>query len=141
METTSISVIKTCSEIEEILTKYGVTKIWKDFNNGYVEGISFILPISGNDIPFKLPFRWQSIKALAVGGKTGYKKTADEEQARRVAARMVLRWVEAQFALIEVGMAEVQEVFLPYVMVNQEQTLYNRIKESGGLLALQSGSS
>ena len=140
METTSISVIKTCSEIEEILSRNGVTRIWKDFDGtGNIEGISFILPVNDENIPFKLPFRWESIQRLADQGKTGYKKTADENQARKVAARIVLRWVEAQFALIEVGMAAVDEVFLPYVVDGSGTTFYESLKPKGGILALKQG--
>lgn len=140
METTSISVIKTCSEIEVILSGNGVTRIWKDFDGtGNIEGISFILPVNGENIPFKLPFRWESIQQLADQGKTGYKKTADENQARKVAARIVLRWVEAQFALIEVGMAAVDEVFLPYVVDGNGTTFYESLKPKGGILALKQG--
>lgn len=139
METTSISVIKTCAEIEEYLSRNGVTRVWKDYKNGEVEGISFVFPIENENYTFKLPFRWKAIQQMAKDGNTGYKKTVEEGQARKVAARIVLRWVEAQFALIEVGMAELQEVFLPYVADDKGTTFYESLQPNGGLLALMPG--
>lgn len=131
METTQISVTKTCGEIEEYLAKHGVAEIYKKYDNGNVEAINFVMPINGEPIPFSLPFRWRPIQRMAESGKTGYKKTADEEQARRVAARIVLRWIEAQFALIQVGMADVAEVFLPYIVNRNGKTLYQTMLSDG----------
>ena len=56
------------------------------------------------------------------------------EQARRVAWRQILRWVQAQMALIEVGMVDIKEVFMPYIMVSQEQTLYDQIKNKNFMM-------
>jgi hypothetical protein len=40
---------------------------------------------------------------------------ADKQKAERVAWRQLLRWVEAQIAMIQTGMAEAREVFMPYL--------------------------
>lgn len=130
METTGISVIKTCGEIESILAEHGVERVWKDYKNGEIEGFYFTL----NKVTFKLPFRWRSIQQMA---KNGYRKTADEVQARRVAARMVLRWIQAQIALLDVSMVTLEEIFLPYAYnYEKEATFYEVIANSGGLKAL-----
>lgn len=50
------------------------------------------------------------------------------EWSRRVAWRQILRWVEAQLALIETGMAKAQEVFLPYAIVGN-QSMYQMVEE------------
>lgn len=139
METTKISVSKTCGEIEEYLARHGVAEIYKKYENGNVEAINFIMLVSGEPVPFSLPLRWRPIKIMAENGKTGYRKTADEDQARRVAARIVLRWIEAQFALIRVGMADVAEVFLPYVVNKNGKTLYQSMITNGGLKMLNAG--
>ena len=141
METTKIPVTKTCAEIEELLIKHGIKRIWKDILNGQIEGIAFQMEIKGQPVAFKLPFRWKAIKALAEEGKTGYKATAEEEQARRIAARVVLRWIEAQIALVEMEMAAMEEVFLPYVLNSNGLTLYEALENKGGILALSGGKS
>ncbi len=138
METTGIDVIKTCAEIEKILLRHGAVEIWKGFNKGEIEGVEFVLPVEGKPINFKLPFRWQYIQEMARNGKTRYKKTEDEVQARKVAARLVLRWVESQFALIDTGMVKAEEVFLPYVAF-EGITYFERIQSKGGMKALLAG--
>lgn len=136
METTGIEVIKTCSEIEAFLLKRGVTEVWKKFNSGEVESVEFVMPIDGNELCFRLPFKWEAIQEMASKGKTRYRKTAEEPQARKVAARLVLRWVQAQFALIDTGMLEMQEVFMPYFTSGDGTTFYEYTKLKGGLIAL-----
>lgn len=52
-------------------------------------------------------------------------------QAKRIAWRQILRWVEAQLALVETDMVKMQEVFMPYIQVNiKGQTLYEKLEES-----------
>lgn len=60
-------------------------------------------------------------------------KYADE----RVAWRIVKDWVEAQMALIESGLAELPEVFLPYAVKPDGRTVYDEFK--GNLLMLSEG--
>jgi hypothetical protein len=42
--------------------------------------------------------------------------------------------VQAQLALIETGMVQTQEVFLPYLMVSPTQTAFEQFAENGRLL-------
>ncbi|MDD4980682.1 MAG: hypothetical protein PHC54_05390 [Candidatus Omnitrophica bacterium] len=54
------------------------------------------------------------------------------QQAKRVAWRQILRWVEAQMALVETNMVKIQEVFMPYIqMTISGQTLYEKIEQKG----------
>lgn len=140
METTKVSVSKTCAEIEDVLVKHGAREVWKRYDKTReVDAVQFFIHINGNPVYFKLPFRWQEIQRLAGAGKTGSRRTADEPQARRVAARLVLRWVQAQFALIETGMVKMEEVFLPYITGPDGRTYFEALEESGGLLKLSPG--
>jgi hypothetical protein len=41
-----------------------------------------------------------------------------------VAWRQILRWVQAQMALVETKMVKVEEVFLPYIQGPGGQTVY-----------------
>ena len=52
--------------------------------------------------------------------------------AKRVAWRQILRWVQAQLAMIDTGMVKSEEVFLPYAMVNAsdgQKTMYEAMAE------------
>ena len=137
METTSVSVIKTCGEIEDVLVKHGVRQVWKKFNDKQeVDALEFVMPIDGVDIYFKLPLRWVEIQRLARQGKTGTRAAREEPQARRIAARLILRWVQAQFALIDTGMVQMDEVYLPYATAPSGLTYFEYIQGKGGLKAL-----
>ena len=140
METTNVPVTKTCAEIEVYLVNHGARQVWKEFNgNREVESLEFVMQIDEKDIYFKLPLRWQAIQKLALQGKTGLRRTREEGQARKVAARLILRWVQSQFALIDTGMVKMEEVFLPYITAPGGMTYFEQLQNSGGLLALNSG--
>jgi hypothetical protein len=74
-------------------------------------------------IPIKLPARVEKAQAVlkkqwdegAISHKRGKEHTYGYEQAYRVAWRNILDWVQAQMALLEIGMAKIEEVFLPYM--------------------------
>ena len=57
-----------------------------------------------------------------------------EEQAYRVAWRNILDWVEAQMALLEIEMAKIEEIFLPYMVNSTGETFFERIEQRGFLL-------
>lgn len=49
-------------------------------------------------------------------------------------ARVALRWVQAQAALITLGMAKFEEVFLPYLLVANDMTVYQLLESRGGAM-------
>ena len=52
------------------------------------------------------------------------------QQAERTAWKILLDWVEAQMAMIELSQVEVLQVFLSYVYDHQKkQTFFEQIKE------------
>ena len=123
METTKKEPEETSSEIIKLLKNYGLTKFMFDYENGEIIGCIFSLKLEQNkDVPIRLPIRWEPLWEKASAGETKYIK--DQEQAKRVAWRQILRWMESQLALIEIGMVETAEVFLPYMMIDKKRTLY-----------------
>lgn len=59
--------------------------------------------------------------------KSGIKAT--REQAEKVAWRILKDWVEVQMALIDIGMVQFEEVFMPYIEVDNGQTIYQRLED------------
>ena len=54
-----------------------------------------------------------------------------EEQAEKVAWRILKDWVDAQMALIEIEMVKMEEVFLPYTIIdNFGTTVYERLEQT-----------
>lgn len=111
METTKIPAEQTVSQIQELLGRYGASAIMLNYIDGKVSAVAFQVLFNGRPLPFQLPCRWEPIfQTLQRRRKTGRfseeKKLADVDQAKRVAWRQILRWIEAQLALVETDMVQ-----------------------------------
>ena len=142
METTKIDPIKTMGEISECLVAIGAKKIVTEYENGEPVGLFFIVPVDdiGNEWPFTLPANVEPIYKILSDRRQNYKEDGDirdREQAKRTAWRLILRWVQAQTAMIQLGMVKTQEVFLPYLRREDGRTLFQQIESKG--LKLLSG--
>lgn len=144
METTKIEAMKTIAQVQVYLINSGASGILVESDSETREptSVKFEFPIRGKGIMgFVLPARiepiFQHIQDKRPDGYQEKYEERDREQAARVAWRQILRWVQAQFALIESGMVEIAEVFLPYAMGANGQTLFEAIEQKGykGLLA------
>ena len=51
-------------------------------------------------------------------------------QALRVSWRIVKDWVEAQMAIVDTKMVTLDQVFLPYVIMPDGRTLYERVRDA-----------
>lgn len=139
METTKVSTTKTLGEIQEVLRKHGMRRFNLMYEDGEVNAVHFtlILQIPGqvdlhHEMPYKLPADHKALLTLAGRGETRYLKKDDIEQARRVAWRQVLRWVEAQFAMAELEMVRPEQIFLPYMIVDEEEnTVFDKMQSTG----------
>ena len=49
--------------------------------------------------------------------------------ARNVCWRILRAWIEAQTALIQIGLVKVEQVFLPYAQSASGETLYENLRE------------
>ena len=108
MGTTAIDPQKTIGEISSCLIRAGARQIATDFGaGGRVEAVRFAVMVPGipQPVSFRLPCRTDKLFKLLRN---------DHAQAERTAWRQVLRWVEAQMAMIDAGMTQAHEVFMPY---------------------------
>ena len=110
MGSTQIDPQCTIGEITSLLVRARALQVLTDYSNGRVVAVSFALQVPGvpNPVNFRLPCRTERLLNLLRN---------DKEQAERTAWRQVLRWVEAQIAMIEVGMVQSHEVFQPYALI------------------------
>lgn len=137
METTRISANKTAQEINMMLGRAGARRVMTEYENGEIVGVFFQLRVAGSDMPYRLPIRVEPVlRLLRAKRRRVHDRQAIEDQARRVAWRQAYRWLQAQLAFAETEMVELAEVFLPYVQVNAQQTLYEQLATTGKLLAL-----
>lgn len=138
MESTKKEPEETIAEIQRLLRRVNMRNVMMTYDGaGEVCAVNFTLLIKDQVIPYRLPANHKPLWRLAQEGKTKYIK--DEKQACRVAWRQVYRWIEAQLAMIETQMVEVEEIFLPYMMINDEQTVYDKMLSGGFAGYLTSG--
>jgi hypothetical protein len=138
METTQIDPSQTVAEIQRILGQYGASTIRTDYENGEVVAVSFTIKINDDQIPFRLPCRWEAIfEYLNSKKKRRPHKRNTEAQAKRVAWRQILRWVEAQLALTDTNMVRMHEVFMPYLLMDKGQTLFDKFESQNWKFQLE----
>lgn len=127
--TTSIAPEKTISEIQKELAKNNAKSVKIDYKNGQPVSLSFLVDTIHGNMGVKLPCN--HIPVLKVLKEQGVSpKYRTEEQAYRVAWRILLYWIKAQMAIIETEMVTIDQVFLPYMLVEDNKTLYQRMIDS-----------
>jgi hypothetical protein len=145
METTKIKAGQTASQIVSFLAQACAREVLMQYDGkGKLTGLKFSLdiPRHGTQI-FVLPARVDPIFKI-INGRRKYahdqtvNKSKDLEQSERVAWRQLFRWVQAQLALIQTGMVEAAEVFLPYMQAKDGKTFWEYVL-TGGQLALPPG--
>jgi hypothetical protein len=129
--TTEVPANRSISEIQEMLQKRGVAGVMMEYEQGTgrIESLAFKIDINGQSWGFRLPLRWrQAHDVLYRRSKreARYTKTR-EDHAYRVAWRILRDWVAIQMALVELEIVQMQEVFLPYVVQRNGQTLFENI--------------
>lgn len=135
---TTVDVQKTLSEIEAILQVHGVSAIAKEYESGRIRSLAF----KHDGVPFQLPARVENLyqyllKTRQETPRYRYSVLTQEQrakifaQAERCAWRNVMACVKAQLALVEIGMVTVTEVFLPYMLTDGQETLYQQMVARG----------
>ena len=135
--TTSISCEKTISEIMKCLVKHGATKIVTDYDGQNPSSVTFCLMINLNMVGFSLPANYEGVLNAMKKERKIPRRLVTKEQALKVSWRIIKDWVEAQMAIVEAQLADIAEVFLPYAITKDGNTLYQEIK-SNGMLMLKS---
>lgn len=129
--TTSISSFKTVAEIQQILVKHGAKKIMQDYDeNGSLSAVCFLIATPIGEHGVRLPANIDAVDLVLQKQKV----RGGREQAERVAWRIVKDWVEAQMAILESQMVTIDQIFLPYMMNTDGQTVYELFQSKQLLL-------
>lgn len=137
--TTTVEAYKTVSEIEQMLVKHGAKSIMKQFDDGMITSLSFLINTGVNDIPIKLPIRVDDVLQVLIEQKKMHPKAgikATKDQANRVAWRILKDWIEVQMALLDIEMVQFEEIFLSYIETAGGKTIYEKLEEKHFLLEL-----
>jgi len=126
--TTKVEAAKTAMEIQKCLADHGANAILNEYDDeGYIIALSFTMKINDRDISFRLPSDWRPVLEVLKQDPKVPERCCTQEQALRVAWRIIKTWVEAQMAFIETRMVRMEQVFLPYVVMPDGGTLSDKI--------------
>lgn len=130
--TTKVSTHRTVSEIQGMLAGHGARGILMNYDDhGYIVSLAFAINGPGDGpIEFKLPVDWRPVLAVLEQDKKVPRSLRTQEQALRVAWRIVRDWIRAQMAFLETKMVKMEQVFLPYMLNAQGKTLYEALVDS-----------
>lgn len=138
--TTDVPVNKTVSEIHLMLADHGAKRILFDYGaDSKVTAISFTIETPTGEQAVRLPANVERVREVLRQQKNNPRNRNrsqiddSQDQAERVAWRIVKDWLAAQLAILETEMVDVQQVFLPYFLNRQGQTLYE-VYSSGALM-------
>ena len=125
--TTKVDVFATLGEIQGQLVKHGAKKIMQDFDDdGHISALSFLIDTPNGPRGVKLPANVDAVLVVL----TKQKVKCDRDQAERVAWRIVKDWVAAQMAILESEMVQMNEIFLPYMLNDKGQTLFQCYRQN-----------
>ncbi len=123
-----------------MLQKHGASGILINYEKGTgrIESLSFMIQVEGTQPwGFRLPLHWREAQAVLIEQGI-HRARFDEDYAYRVAWRILRDWVDVQMALVEMRMAHLEEIFLPYAVQKNGNTLFENIAIDPGRL-LSSG--
>ncbi len=132
--TTKVKSENTIAEIQKILVSHGVNKIVTDYENGIPHSVTFTIQFKGQSIFFSLPANFRGVLKAMKNDDRISRKECNEEQAQRVAWRILKDWIEAQMSIVESEQADMAQVFLPYAITKNGVTLYEEMQNSDILM-------
>lgn len=143
--TTKIDGWQTVGEIQQILAKAGATHVNVKMNQGEPEAVTFSIIYNGTPLNFLLPCNtggilkyFRNLKGPEKDRltKSGFMARV-EQNAHNIGWRIIKDWIAAQCALIEIDMATLAEVFLPYLVISPDgETMARRMLDGNGLKQL-----
>ena len=138
MGTTEVPARTSRDQIMSLLVEHGAGNIGLQYEGKKVVGLSFGLTTTLGPLLFALPLRTDSIFKFLQAERRRQREehaTQDRERADRIAWRQLLRWLEAQLALVELGMVQTAEVFMPYAKQSDGKTMFQVFSEQRLLTA------
>jgi hypothetical protein len=130
--TTTIDPEQTISEIQRLLSDYGVSAMMTEYDGRQVAAVSFRMNVEGKDMAFRLPCNWRAVREVfseqgITRGDLKHKDHDLDNQAIRTAWRIIRDWIDAQLALVAVNMVTVPQIFLPYTIMRDGRTLSEHV--------------
>lgn len=136
--TTEIPAQKTINEIQQLLGENGARGIALEYDDrGNVKDIFFKINLNNKELAFRLPAKVDNVfnsLFADMSGNYGEREVGRRIKSVNIAWRICKIWLEAQITLINLEQAKIEEVFLPYMVMPGNKTLYETMKEKQFLL-------
>lgn len=122
----------TFEKIQTILAENGAKKVMMDYaGDGTLESITFAIEMGGTLQGFRLPAMVDNVFQVMYPKHSEYRNkkylTKWREQAYKTAWANIRDWIDAQMALVKTRQADVSQVFLPYMVMKDNKTLYENV--------------
>lgn len=135
--TTKIDAWKTVNEIQQILSRHNITHFSIKNEGTFPVALAFTIDYNDQPMNFLLPCNHAGVLRCLKSDRKVPMSSKNEEQALRTSWRIVKNWVEAQLAIVQAELAPIQEVFMPYLVINaQGDTLSKKILYGDGMKLL-----
>jgi hypothetical protein len=135
--TTDIPVERTIAEIQNIVAQNGARGIAIEYDEGgSIKDIFFKIKLNEKELPFRLPAKPDHVYAAVFAGMQYEERLRQErmKKAEAIAWRICKTWLEAQITLINLEQAKIEEVFLPYLILPGDKTLFETMEQNQFLL-------
>jgi hypothetical protein len=134
--TSRVDAESSVADIEEVLIRAGARSISKEYANGAVTALNFVImcPETNAPIGVRLPADEEAVFQVLKRARNPRQRKSKNweqklrEQSRRTAWRLMFDWAAVQMSLIEMKQAELMQVFLPYLWAGKT-TFYESIKQ------------
>lgn len=132
--TTSVPANRSIDEIQSSLVRHGAIGVLYEYEQGTgrIDALKFRLNVNDQPVAFALPVKWRRFQEVLK--QQNVKQWRDENYVYRVAWRNIRDWVLAQMALYETAIVELPQVFLPFAVAPDGQTLFEKVASSKFLL-------
>jgi hypothetical protein len=97
----------------------------------------FKIRLNDKELPFRLPAKPDNVYAALFAGMQYEDRFRQErmKKAEAIAWRICKTWLEAQITLINLEQAKIEEVFLPYLIMPGNKTLFETMEQNQFLLS------
>ena len=126
--TTAIGAERTVGEITRLLVQAKATAILTEFEDGVLSALSFRIGTEFGVLTFRLPARVEQVYRVLERSPKVPPRLRTRDQAARVAWRIIKDWLEAQLAMIQAGLVDLAQVFLPYAQSASGETVYESMR-------------
>ena len=138
-ETTEVPAEASATEIMRELVSAGALEVTTHYRDGRIHGLHWRMPVHGTQAHFVMPARESGVyQVLASRYKTFVSEERKRElweQAHRIAWRHLLKWVQAQIAIVRTGVLEPGELFAGFLVEpgSSGQTLFQAFVAARGI--------